>query len=194
MAFAGELTKADVAYVRDNYVSLADLCGKHGISVDEVHARMDAGLLPKPAYVLPDGTEMVAADYFGLADAAGGAHAARAYFEAGFRKAAAAEGLAVDAEVVEAEWHDYLTGAYAVCLRDVTPENMARKTALVERISALLDRPEEDDPAWRSRLRDAVDGLDGLERPFSPDRDRRDPPSRVRLIEEPRRRFPEAFP
>jgi hypothetical protein len=193
MAFVGELTDADVAYVRENYVPLAELAADRGSSLEAVHALIDGELLPKPAYVLPDGTEMVAGDYFSLADQAGGPERSRAEFDHRFRAAARSEGVVADSDVLEAEWRDYLSGLYAVCLKEVEPEKMVRKIALVARITALLAAPDEDDAPWRASLREGVDALDELERPFSPDRDRRDPPTRVRLIEEPRRRFPEVF-
>jgi hypothetical protein len=50
--------------------------------------------------------------------------------------------------------------------------------------------------AWCADLRSAVDELDVLERPFSPDYDRRRfgvPPTRDELIDGARRRFPQIW-
>ncbi len=46
---------------------------------------------------------------------------------------------AIDDEV-GSEWEGYLSGAYGVCLKHVTPENIARKSALVAEIEGLLAR------------------------------------------------------
>jgi hypothetical protein len=186
-------TDADVAYIRDRFRPLEQLCAERGVSPDRVRELIRRRRLPRPAYVLDDGTEMVAPDYFGLADAAGGAERLHAYFVERFRERAMAAGLRVNEATLAAEWNDYLTGLYAVCLREVTVEDMVRKTLLVGRIGELLERPDPGDAGWRTRLRESVDALDRIEKPFSPDHDRRDPPSRVSLIEEPRRRYPHVF-
>ena len=47
-----------------------------------------------------------------------------------------------------------------------------RKAALMGRIEELLEARGNADPHWASALRDAVDELDALERPFAPDYDR----------------------
>jgi hypothetical protein len=75
---------------------------------------------------------------------------------------------------IEAELEAYLDGTYFVCVRDATVENMVRKEQLVAEIRRLL-----------AELRPLVDELDVLERPFSPDYDRRRfgvPPTRDELI------------
>ena len=180
-----DLTAADVAYVRANFVPLADLAAGRDEDVADLIAR---GLLPRPTYVLPDGTEMVPPDYFALADEAGGAERLRAEF------ARRCEALGLDAAE---EWEAYLTGVYGVCLREVTPENIAAKDALVASITALLDDPRPDDPQWRDSLRADVDALDALEREFAPDYDRGPrfplPPTRDRLIRAARERFADVF-
>jgi hypothetical protein len=180
-----DLTAADVAYVRANFVPLAELAAGRDEDVADLIAR---GLLPRPTYVLPDGTEMVPPDYFALADEAGGAERLPAEF------ARRCEALGLD---VAQEWEAYLTGVYGVCLRQVTPEAIARKDELVSSITALLERPTPDDPGWRDRLRADVDALDELEREFSPDYDRSPrfplPPTRDRLIGAARERFADIF-
>jgi Family of unknown function (DUF6058) len=177
------MTAADVAYVEANYVSLDAACAGRAETPDEVRALSAVGKLPQPSYVLPDGTEMVPADYFVLAD--GGREA----FE---REYLAAGGSPAE---VEAEWDGYLSGAYGVCLKEQTAASIVRKEALVKAVSGLLASPDPGDQGWRVRLRTAVDELDELERPFAPDYDRArwGPSSRDRCITAPRERFPDVF-
>jgi Family of unknown function (DUF6058) len=177
------MTPADVAYVRANYVSLQELCESRADSVEATLGLIHKGRLPQPSYVLPDGTEMVPPDYFENADEG------RAEFE---RRFLAAGGEPAE---VEEEWQGYLSGAYGVCLKSQTPENIVRKESLVREIDALLAEPRPADPAWSQRLRGAVNELDGLERPFAPhyDRARWGPSSRDRCITAPRARFPQLF-
>jgi hypothetical protein len=77
----------------------------------------------------------------------------------------------------------------------VTPENIARKSALVAEIDRLLAAPRPEDADWSSDLRASVDELDELERPFAPDYDRArwGPSSRDRCITAARERYPEVF-
>ena len=177
------MTAADVAYVEANYLSLEEACAGRAETPDQVRALAAAGELPQPSYVLPDGTEMVPADYFAIADAG------RDAFERDFL----ASGGSPDE--VDAEWDGYLSGAYGVCLKEQTPTNIVRKEALVKAVSGLLASPEPVDSGWRSRLRTAVDELDELERPFAPDYDRArwGPSSRDRCVTAPRERYPEVF-
>jgi hypothetical protein len=177
------MTEADIAYVRANYLSLEQACAGRPETPDEVRRLIADGRLPHPSYVLPDGAEMVPADYFALADAG------RAEFE---RRFLAAGG---DPSEVDAEWGYYLSGDYGVCLKEQTPENIVRKERLVTRIDALLGEPRPDDPGWRDQLRASVDELDALERPFAPeyDRARWGLSSRDRCITAARDRFPEVF-
>jgi hypothetical protein len=156
------LTSEDVAYITAGFVPLTD---------DSVRAEIAAGRLPKPAYVLDDGTEMVAADHLALAERAGGVHALRDWFEAR----------------APGEWDDYLSGEYAVCLRAVSPEAIRRKGELIDAIEELL----RADPPPRAPLRAAVDELDALLRPFAPcDRIRfGGPVSRDRYVTAVRERF-----
>jgi hypothetical protein len=182
-------TPTDVEYIRENFVSLDELCGARGHSPDRVWALIAAGRLPAASYVLEDGTEMVPAEYFELVDEAGGEAALRGLFA---RRYLAATG---DDDEVGSEWEGYLSGAYGVCLKHVTPENIARKSTLVTEIEALLAAPEPEDGDWRASLRACVVELDELERPFAPhyDRARWGPSSRDRCITAPRERYPEVF-
>jgi hypothetical protein len=177
------MTAADVAYVRANYVSLEQACVARRESPDDVRGLIAEQRLPQPSYVLPDGTEMVPVDYFALADA-GRDDFDRRFVEAGGEPAA-----------IDAEWEGYLSGAYGVCLKEQTPENIARKEQLVNLIDGLLDSPEPADAGWRGRLRTAVEELDALERPFVPDYDRArwGPSSRDRCVTGAREGFPEVF-
>jgi Family of unknown function (DUF6058) len=177
------MTEADIAYIRANYLTLDEACAERAESADDVRRLIAENKLPQPSYVFPDGTEMVPADYFVLADA-GSDEFARRFLAAGG-----------EPSVVEEEWRYYLTGDYGVCLKEQTPENIARKDQLVRLIDGLLARPQAADPVWRGRLRDAVDELDELERPFAPeyDRARWGPSSRDRCITAARERFPDVF-
>lgn len=177
------MTDADVAYVRANYLSLEEACAGRAETADEVWRLIAGGRLPRPSYVLPDGTEMVPADYFAIADAG------REEFE---RRFLAAGGEPAE---VDAEWNYYLSGDYGVCLTALTPENIVRKTHLVASIDRLLADPQPSDAAWRDELRASVDELDAIERPFAPhyDRARWGPSSRDRCISGARERFPDVF-
>jgi len=177
------MTDADVAYVRANYVTLGELCAGRAETPVDVTALIDQGLLPRPSYVLPDGTAMFPRDYLDLLDDAGAPERLRAEFE---RRYSGAD--------IEEDWAGYLSGLFGVCLREVTPETIARKGELVERLEELLAEPRRDDAAWCGELRAKVDELDELERPFSPHHDRIQfgrPPTRDTLIAAPRERYRE---
>jgi hypothetical protein len=126
-----------------------------------------------PAYVLDDGTEMFAPGHFSLV-------AGRDDFIARHGGPDAAE-----------DYESWLTGIYGVCLREATPENIALKGELVDRIEAALASPEVDSAEWRAALRIDIDSLDAIERPFAPLDTWRlgAPPSRQRLIDWPRQRW-----
>jgi hypothetical protein len=177
------MTAADIAYVRSNYLTLDEACAPRSVTPDEVRRLMARSELPQPSYVLPDGTEMVPGDYFDLADA-GRQDFARRFLAAG--------GPATD---LEEEWQGYLSGAYGVCLKEQSPENIVRKDLLVRAIEQLLDAPRPQDPEWSDELRTSVDELDLLERPFAPDYDRArwGPSTRDRCITAARERFPDVF-
>jgi hypothetical protein len=182
---------ADVTYIRDNYFSLEELCAGRTESTEAVERLIRDRLLPAPAYLLDDGVEMFPADYFVLADQAGGVERLRQHFDSRHRTAGG------DSADLDEDWDGYLSGVYSVCLRHVSPETMIRKTQLVASLTELLDDPSPDSSDWRARLRRQVWELDQLERDFSPDYDRlgrfAEPPSRDRLIVEARKRYPDVF-
>lgn len=102
------------------------------------------------------GVEYVPANYFELPDADE------------FRRT-------FDGPDLEGELEAYLDGTYFVCVKDATVANIRRKEELVMQIRSLL-----------GELRVAVEELDRLERPFSPDYDRKrfgKSPIRDELIE-----------
>jgi hypothetical protein len=177
------MTAADIAYVRANYLTLEEACAGRSETADGVRRLMAEGELPQASYVLPDGIEMVPADYFELADA-GRQDFARRFLAAG--------GAPSD---LEEEWQGYLSGAYGVCLKEQSPENIVRKDRLIRAIEGLLAEPNPRDPEWCNDLRIAVEDLDLLERPFAPayDRARWGPSSRDRFVTAVRQRFPEVF-
>lgn len=177
-ALAARLAADDEAYIRCAFVSLRDLAGRR---LEEVRAAMAAGRLPGPAYVLDDGTEMVARDHLALADESAD----------GLEKAFRARYSAAGGDDAAGAWADYLSGAYAICLRSATPETIARKGELVDDIQAMLGDPRPRDGAWRDALRAAIDELDDLERPFAPLDEHRfgARPTRQRLVEDPRARW-----
>jgi len=185
-----EYTAADLAYLRADYLTLQQVCAERPESAEEIHALIAEGRLPKPSYVLDDGTELFPADYFRFVDEAGGPDGLQARF---------AERLeAAGADELDLHWQSYMDGIYGVCLWDVTPETIARKAKLVSSISELLmlARPAEAD--WRQRLRDEVEELDALERQFTPDYDRDEArfgrkPTRDLLINAARERYPDVF-
>jgi hypothetical protein len=185
-----DYTAADLDYLRANYLTLEQVCAERLESPEEIRALIAKRRLPKPSYVLDDGTEMFPADYFRFVDEAGGPEALRPRF---------AERLeAAGADDLDLHWQSYMDGTYGVCLWDVTPETIARKAKLVSSISELLmlARPAEAD--WRERLRDEVEELDTLERQFAPDYDRDEArfgrkPTRDLLIVAARERYREIF-
>jgi hypothetical protein len=124
-----DFTAADLAYIRRDYLDLETACAQRGIAIDDARALIAARVLPRPAYVLDDGTEMVAPDHFALLDEAGAPDRVRAGFEERYRAAGG------DPGTLDEEWDDYLSGVYAVCLKRVSPETIVRKTALVESLT-----------------------------------------------------------
>jgi hypothetical protein len=160
------MNRDDIAYVREAFRPL-------DASAAEL---VERGLLPRPTYVLPDGTEMVPETHGALRV---GEFRER-FLAAGGRPEDAGE-----------ELEAWLGGGYGACLHDPSPEAIVAKGALMTAIGALLARPAPEDAA----LRAAVDALDALERPFAAaDRERfGGSTSRDRLITATRARFPQLW-
>jgi Family of unknown function (DUF6058) len=189
------LTTDDIAYIEANYSTLEALCAGRRESPADVEASIASRRLPGPSYVLDDGTPMFPADYFRLVDEAGGVEKLPAHFAARHRQAVNTERARTNE--LERDWQAYLDGTYGVCLRQVTPETIVRKSALVSSLCELLMLPRARDPEWRRALRAHVDELDALEGDFAPDYDRGDaqdrPPTRDLLIVAARERYPDVF-
>jgi hypothetical protein len=188
------LTDADLRYIRANFQTLEEACAGRSETPKAVRDVICAGLLPRPTYVLDDGTEMVPPDYLSLVDAAGGVDALRGWFVDAYARAAESHGGLVRENEIAEEWEAYLSGEYGACLRTVTPETIIRKDRLMGSIERRLADPRPDDASWCEGLRSEVCELDALEREFAPyDRVRWGPVSRDRLVAAPRERFPAVF-
>jgi hypothetical protein len=190
-----KFTEADLAYIDANYLTLEGLCADRAESAAEVEALIAERRLPRPSYVLDDGTGMFPADFFRLVDEAGGVDELPEQFAARHREATRMHADRTD-ELAQ-DWEEYLNGTYGICLLKVTPEAIVRKTALVSSLAELLTLPRPRNAEWRRALREQVEELDAIEREFAPDYDRSDdldrPPTRDLLIEAARVRYPDVF-
>jgi hypothetical protein len=190
-----KFTDADVAYITASYVTLEALCADRPESPDEIRALIDERRLPHPSYVLDDGRGMFPADYFRLVDKAGGVDKLSEHFAARHRAANLAQDA--DPDELAADWQAYLDGIYGICLNELTPEGIVRKSALVSSLCELLMLPRPRKVEWQRALREQIEELDALEREFAPDFDRSDdqerPPTRDLLIKAARGRFPDVF-
>lgn len=171
------MTADDDAYVSAQFVVLEELCAAQGRDADAVRRLMLERRLPLPGYLRSDGAEMVPADLFALADAAGGVEQLEAWFIAHWD----------DPVTGKAEWDSYLSGQY-VCLREVTPDTIQRKDYLTAAINNAASGPD----AGSAQLHALVDELDALEPAFTAyDRLRfGGPTSRDTCIDAVRARFP----
>jgi hypothetical protein len=183
------LAGEDLDYVRASYLPLAEIARREQVELRQLTRWIEAGQLPRPAYLLPDGTPVFPPDLLGLVRSAGSVDALPEHFSQ--RTELAARLLGFGPNTREADWQDYLSGEYGICLRQVTPETLVLKEALVERLERALAAPRPQDPRWRRALGFEVDGLDALIRAFARvDRVRFGrPTSRERLVEAPRRRW-----
>lgn len=151
------MTAADDAYVNEQFVVLDELCAARGCDADDVRRLMLDRRLPLPGYLRSDGAEMVPADLFALADAAGGTDALEAWFT----------GHWAEPSVGAAEWDAYLSGRY-VCLRSVSPATIRRKDELVAAVGVALAGLDADAAGDAvARLTALVDELDALEPAFT---------------------------
>ena len=194
MVTTATFTEADLAYLRNEFLTLEEVCAGRSETVEEVRRLIAERRLPQPPYVLDDGTELVPRDYFALADAAGGIDGIRGEFERRYRTALERYGLEFERELFERRWEGYVDGTPAICMREVTPETVIRKRLLIVEIERLTAEPHPGDGTWQSSLRSAVDELDILERPFAPDYDRaRFVPTRDTYIRDVRDAYPEVW-
>lgn len=161
---ARRLAELDEHYIRESFVPL-DAAIDARPDAAEVRAAVADGRLPQPAYRLDDGTDMVAADYFALVDAAGSVEALPGWFAERYVRAATRFDQSRDDAAVREQWESYLSGGYHVCLREVTPESIAEKGHWIDTIESLLDEPHPKVTDWLTTLRKAVDELDAIERP-----------------------------
>jgi Family of unknown function (DUF6058) len=188
---ASVLTEDDIAYIESEFRRLEELRTERGMSPSEIHDLRERRLLPRPTYVLDDGSEMVPQDYFDLLDAATDPDRIQEQFGRELREHAEDD---LSDERVLGEWDAYLSGEYGACLRCVSAQNIVLKAQAMERIQMLIDNPRRADESWAREVRTGVDSLDALERDFAPfDRVRWGPVSRDRLITAVRARYPEVF-
>jgi hypothetical protein len=188
-------TAADLRLIEEDYRTLDELCAERGIDPAGVEAMIASGLMPQPAYILPDGRQMFPEDYFQLYDDAGSVDLLQGHFRDRFVEAARRAGLEfTDEWNPDSEWTDYVDGTYWVCLYNATPEVMIEKERQIRAISEAMDAPDLESGQWRERLRAAVRALDSIELPFTDfARARWDYTSRERYIAAVEKRWPEVF-
>jgi len=143
------VTSADDAYINHWCRTVEALCASRPETPDEVRAHMLAERLPIPSYLRSDNTGMLPADYFQLADEAGGVDQLAPWFLKQWP----------DPGHAAVEWRFYINGQY-VCLHSATPRLMQRKDELAAEISAALARPDGRSAEWLDRLHALVDELD----------------------------------
>jgi hypothetical protein len=79
-------------------------------------------------------------------------------------------------------------------MREVIPRTIVRKRMLIDSIETLLADPHPGDDRWKGKLRQHVDELDAIEKPFAPDYDRsRFVPTRDTYIRDVRRAYPQLW-
>ena len=187
-------TEADLSYLRSNFRTLEEICAARPETAADVRRLIAEGRLPRPSYVLDDGTAYVPPDYFALADAGGGPDKAREEYERRYRAALREHDLPFDADLFERRWEAYLDGISGICMREVTPETIIRKRLLIDEIERLLADAQPDEDEWRTKLRESVDELDSIEKEFAPDYDRaRFVPTRDTYIRDVRLGYPQAW-
>jgi hypothetical protein len=174
----------DLVYITTGYRTMSELCDGRAHTPAQVGRLVADGRLPEATYVLPSGERRCPPDYFALADEFGVDGLAD-----GFRTRYLAAGGTADE--ADEDWQGYLSGQFGVCLRTVTPESMVGKNRLIARIEELSVAPAPDDDAWCGALREAVDALDALLRPYTDfDRERWGDTGRDRHVTRVRARWP----
>lgn len=188
---------ADRQYIRTHYLPLGHLVAARGFALGQVQEAIAAQVLPRPPYIL-DGTAWVPADYLSLWEMAGaqGLSIAHLFFHRYGRARHEIDGETPDPAELDAALTDYLSGDYAVCLWEASPENIVRKGHLMTVIRMSLRSPQPDHRLWQQQLRDAVLELDRLERPFAAGDQLRfgAVSSRMLYVDAPKVYFPEVFP
>lgn len=150
----------DLIYVTTEYRTMAVLCDDRAHTPAQVETLVADGRFPEATYVLPSGERRYPPDYFALVDEFGVEGLAD-----GFRTRYLAAGGTPDE--ADEDWLGYLSGQFGVCLRTVTPEAMVAKNRLIARIEELREAPAPEDETWCGALREAVDALDALLRPYT---------------------------
>lgn len=186
------LDPLDERYVRDWFIPLDVLAPQHGWDAEALRHAIAERRVPRPTYVLGDGTAMLPADYFAFVGDTAASASLHERFVVRYFAACARLGRATTDEDCDAEWNGYLGGGYGACLKEISPEAIVFKLTLVERIEGLLAQPAPLDRTWIEGLRTAVDTLDAIEKPFARfDRMRYGGSvTRDRLIDDVRARFP----
>lgn len=174
-----ELNDEDVEYVRSAFRRLSEAERNRAI----------AGLGPKPAYILPDGTSMVSVAPDEELAAASGVEDLRRRFTKRWQDAGGRP------EDVDAELASWLDGRYGVCLPTPCPEMILAKAGIAQAIAALAGRPLPQEDWWRQTLRGVVAAYDALVLPFAsvdPERFGR-ATSRTLLVDQVRERWSDVF-
>ena len=158
------LTGADLV-VCSSYLPLEQIARREHLDPERLAGWIDTGHLPRPAYSLPDGTPVFPPDLLDLVRSAGGLDT----LPPPLRPADRARGPAAGRrrQHPRGRVEDYLSGEYGICLRQVTPETLVLKEALVERIDRALAASRPDELRWRRALAFEIDGLDALVQPFA---------------------------
>src|SRR5512144_2101868 len=102
------LSGGDLAYVRSSYLALGELAHREQVDLEQLVEWVEAGRLPRPAYLLPDGSPVFPADLLALVRSAGDIDGLADHFVR--RIDVAARLIGVGANTREADWEDYLSG------------------------------------------------------------------------------------
>jgi hypothetical protein len=183
--FSPSFSPSDLVYVTTEYHTMAVLCDGRAHEPAHVETLVAEGRLPAATYVLPSGERRYPPDYFALVDEFGVDGLAD-----GFHARYLAAGGTPDE--AEEDWLGYLSGQFGVCLRVVAPESMVAKNRLITTIERLRVAP--GDAAWSGAMREAVDALDALLRPYTDfDRERWGETGRDRHVTRVREQWPSVF-
>lgn len=187
------LSEKDKNYIRENYLSVYEVCFHRKLSSEDVIEAMLSRKLPLPSYIV-DGELMVPANYFTLLDEAGSFAKMQGLFQFRFLAAARSTNLREEIDAKEA-WNDFLTGELGVCLWYPSPETMVAKILAITNIQQLALDPQPTSVIWKKALRIWVKRLDLIERPFADADEIRfeGRTSRSKWIDDMRETYPHAF-